>query len=93
MLIQKETNGWSFSLEEQNGLWHLLFNNDKNVIMLFESVGITSTQENLFVGTKEECELYIADNELLYTPINVDASISHDNVEDIEIIENTYTEV
>jgi hypothetical protein len=89
MLIQRDTNNWSFSLEEQNGLWHLLFNNDKNVITLFESVGITSTQENLFVGTKEECEQYIADNELLYTPIN----ISHDNIKDIEIIENTYTEV
>lgn len=67
MLIQKDTNNWSFSTEEQNGLWHLIYDNDKNVITLFESVGITSTQENLFVGTKEECDQYIIDNNLIYT--------------------------
>lgn len=66
MLIQRDTNNWSFSTEEQTGLWHLIFDNDKNVITLFHSIGITSTQENLFVGTKEECEQYIIDNELIY---------------------------
>jgi hypothetical protein len=66
MIIQKNTNNWSFSTEEQNGLWHLIFDNDKNVITLFESIGITSTQENLFVGTKEECEQYIIDEGLYY---------------------------
>lgn len=55
MIIQRDANNWSFSTEEQNGLWHLIFDNNKNVITLFESIGITSTQENLFVGTKEEC--------------------------------------
>ena len=64
MLIQKDINNWSFSTEEQNGLWHLIFDNNKNVITLFESIGITSTQENLFVGTKEECDQYIIDNGL-----------------------------
>ena len=64
MLIQRDINNWSFSTEEQNGLWHLIFDNDKNVITLFHSIGITSTQENLFVGTKEECEQYIIDNGL-----------------------------
>ena len=59
MLIQRDTNNWSFSTEEQNGLWHLIFDNNKNVITLFESIGITSTQENLFVGTQEECEAEI----------------------------------
>ena len=66
MIIQKNTNNWSFSTEEQNGLWHLIFDNDKNVITLFHSIGITSTQENLFVGTKEECEQYIIDEGLYY---------------------------
>jgi len=66
MIIQKNTNNWSFSTEEQNGLWHLIFDNDKNVITIFKSIGITSTQENLFVGTKEECEQYIIDEGLYY---------------------------
>ena len=70
MLIQRDTKNWSFSTEEQNGLWHLIFDNDKNVITLFESVGITSTQENLFVGTKEECEQYIIDEGLYYATID-----------------------
>jgi hypothetical protein len=66
MLTQRDIYNWSFSTEEQNGLWHLIFDNDKNVITLFESIGITSTQENLFVGTKEECDQYIIDNGLIY---------------------------
>lgn len=70
MIIQRDTNNWSFSTEEQNGLWHLIFDNNKNVITLFESIGITSTQENLFVGTKEECEQYIIDEGLFYTTID-----------------------
>jgi hypothetical protein len=70
MIIQKNTNNWSFSTEEQNGLWHLIFDNDKNVITLFKSIGITSTQENLFVGTKEECEQYIIDEGLYYATID-----------------------
>ena len=61
MLIQRDINNWSFSTEEQNGLWHLIFDNDNNVITLFESIGITSTQENLFVGTKEECEAKVSE--------------------------------
>jgi len=64
MLIQRDTNNWSFSTEEQNGLWHLIFDNNKHVITLFESIGITSTQENLFVGTKEQCDQYIIDENL-----------------------------
>ena len=72
MLIQRDTNNWSFSTEEQNGLWHLIYDNDKNIIMLFESIGITSTQENLFVGTKEECDQYIIDNELIKVEIDED---------------------
>jgi len=70
MLIQRDTNNWSFSTEEQNGLWHLIYDNYKNVVTLFESIGITSTQENLFVGTKEECEQYIIDEGLYYAIID-----------------------
>lgn len=66
MNIQKDTNNWSFSTEEQNGMWHLIFDNNKNVITLFKSIGITSTQENLYVGTKEECDQYIIDDGLYY---------------------------
>ena len=73
MIIQKNTNNWSFSTEEQNGLWHLIFDNDKNVITLFESIGITSTQENLFVGTKEECDQYIIDDGLYYEILDENA--------------------
>ena len=69
MLTQRDIYNWSFSTEEQNGLWHLIFDNDKNVITLFESIGITSTQENLFVGTKEECNQYIIDNGLIVPPV------------------------
>jgi hypothetical protein len=65
MLIQRDTNNWSFSTEEQNGLWHLIFDNNNNVVALFESIGLTSTQENLFVGTKKECDQYIIDNSLI----------------------------
>ena len=73
MIIQRDINDWSFSTEEQNGLWHLIFDNDKNVITLFHSIGITSTQENLFVGTKEECEQYIIDEGLYYEIIDENA--------------------
>ena len=72
MLIQRDINNWSFSTEEQNGLWHLVFDDDETVIALFQAIGITSTQENLFVGTKEECEQFIADSNLLMPPPDQD---------------------
>jgi hypothetical protein len=65
MLIQRDINNWSISTKGQTGLWHLIFDSEKTVISLFQSVGITSTQENLFVGTKEECDQYIIVNELI----------------------------
>ena len=71
MIISKNQNGWAFSTHEQNGLWHVL-HNDVKVIMFFEAIGITSTQENLFVGTKEECEQFIADSNLLMPPSDQD---------------------
>lgn len=52
MLIQPNEQGWSMS---DQGPWQLIFNDDY-IIKLFE-VGLgTSTQEKLFVGTREECE-------------------------------------
>ena len=75
MIMQRDTNNWSFSTEEQNGLWHLIYDNNNNVIILFKSIGITSTQENLFVGTMEECYQYIFDNKLNYR-----IEISEDNL-------------
>jgi hypothetical protein len=76
MIMQRDTNNWSFSTEEQNGLWHLIYDNNNNVIILFKSIGITSTQENLFVGTMEECYQYIFDNKLNYR-----IEISEDNLD------------
>lgn len=52
MLITPDLNGWSTSTQ---GLWQLIFNDDY-IIKLFEVTSGTSTQEKLFVGTKEECE-------------------------------------
>ena len=52
MLIKPDEQGWSTS---NQGPCQLIFN-DYYIIKLFE-VGVgTSTQEKLFVGTKEECE-------------------------------------
>jgi hypothetical protein len=52
MLIEPNEQGWSVS---NQGPWQLLFN-DQYIIKLFEATIGTSTQEKLFVGTKEECE-------------------------------------
>lgn len=65
MLIEKKINGWSFTTEEQNGLWHLVYDDDNNIVAFFESTKTTSTSVNLFVGTKEECDQYIIDHALV----------------------------
>lgn len=65
MIILKSANDWSISTAEQNGLWHLVFGDDNSVAAFFESVGQTSTQKNLFVGTKEECDVFILENNLI----------------------------
>ena len=57
MIIEPNEQGWSLSSSE---LWHLLFN-DQYIIKLFQNESGTSTQEKLFVGTKEECEAKIVD--------------------------------
>lgn len=66
MIISKNSNGWSISTEGQNGLWHLIFD-DNSAIALFESIGQTSTQLNLFVGTKEQCDAKIDELGLFVT--------------------------
>jgi|LakMenE01Jun11ns_1017448.scaffolds.fasta_scaffold5129551_1 hypothetical protein len=40
------------------GPYQLIYN-DRCLILLHESIGITTTQENIFCGTKEECEAKI----------------------------------
>jgi len=52
MLIEPNSEGWSTS---NQGPWQLIFS-DQYIIKLFEVDLGTSTQEKLFVGTKEECE-------------------------------------
>ena len=55
MLIEPNERGWSTS---DQGPYQLIFN-DQYIIKLFEVNLETSTQEKLFVGTKEECEAKI----------------------------------
>lgn len=47
---------WTVSSQ---GPWQLIYN-DAQIISLLEVHGTTSTEGNLFVGTKEECEAEIA---------------------------------
>ena len=42
----------------EEGPYQLIYN-DKCLILLYEVVGITTTEENIFCGTKEECEAKI----------------------------------
>ena len=65
MIIEKNTEGWSFSTDEHKNLWHLVFDDNKIVSSYYLAPLYTSTQANLFVGTKEECDQYIIDNGLL----------------------------
>lgn len=57
MLIEPNGEGWSTS---NQGPWQLIFS-DQYIIKLFEVNLGTSTQEKLFVGTKEECEAKIVE--------------------------------
>ena len=65
-MLQHTNSEWSFSGTSYIPVWHLLFDDDKNVIEFFESTSSTSTTINLFVGTREECECYIRDNKLVF---------------------------
>lgn len=57
MLIIPDEQGWSTS---DQGPWHLIFNNEYIIKLIQVGLG-TSTQEKLFVGSKEECEAKIAE--------------------------------
>ena len=77
MLIQPNEQGWSTS---NQGPWQLIFN-DHYIIKLFEVNLGTSTQEKLFIGTKEECESKIAE---LGLPLASNDSLGE--IEDIIIV-------
>jgi hypothetical protein len=77
MLIQPNEQGWSTS---NQGPWQLIFN-DHYIIKLFEVNLGTSTQEKLFIGTKEECEAKIAE---LGLPLASNDSLGE--IEDIVIV-------
>jgi hypothetical protein len=65
MIIEKNLEGWSFSTDEHKNLWHLIFGDDKIVSSYYHAPLYTSTQANLFVGTKEECDQHIIDQNLI----------------------------
>ncbi len=67
MDIEPNSEGWSFSSEDQTGLFHLVHDGSV-VIALFESVGITSTQNHLFIGTEQECQNKIIELGLTTNP-------------------------
>jgi hypothetical protein len=60
MIIEPNEQGWSTS---SKGPWQLIFN-DEYIIKMFEVNEGTSTQEKLFVGTKEECEAKVSELDL-----------------------------
>lgn len=71
--------------------------NNNNVVTLFESIGITSTQENLFVEKKEECDQYIVENNLvdIINPVELPIEIPQEiliNEAIVNEIENSITE-
>ena len=79
MLIEQNEQGWSMS---DQGPWQLIFN-DQYIIKLFEVTSGTSTQEKLFVGTKEECENKIQELGLPY--------VSENSLGEIEDVVDFYT--
>lgn len=84
MLIEPNQQGWSMS---DQGPWQLLFN-DQYIIKLFEVTSGTSTQEKLFVGTKEECEAKIIELNLPFVFESSSNDIEEIQPEDFNYIEN-----
>lgn len=68
MIIEKNSDGWSFSTDAHKNLWHLVFDEVRNIISYGPEALYTSTQANLFVGTQAECDQYIIDNNLIAPP-------------------------
>ena len=48
------------------GPYQLIYN-DRCLILLHEAIGITTTEENIFCGSKEECEAKIQELNLPWT--------------------------
>ena len=65
MLIEKQENGWSFTDETHSGKWRLAYTDDNVIALFLQSDQSVSTSVNLFVGSKEECEQHILDNNLI----------------------------
>lgn len=64
MLIEKQENGWSFTDQTHSGKWRLAYTDDNVIALFLQSDQSVSTSVNLFVGSKEECEQHILDNNL-----------------------------
>lgn len=67
MNIEPNENNWSVRENPAAGEWHLIYKIPYK-ISLFQAVGPTSTESNLFVGTLEECQNKI--NELNLTDVS-----------------------
>jgi hypothetical protein len=65
-LIEKHENGWSYADESDTNLWYLVYTDGKVIVVFKQSTQSMSTSVNLFVGSKEECEQHILDNDLAY---------------------------
>jgi len=59
--------GKTITKTDKGNFWRLVYDNEDNVISLFESDGITQTPLNIFIATtKEECLSKIDELELIY---------------------------
>jgi len=59
--------GKTINKTDKGDFWRLIYDNEDNVIALFESDGITQTPLNLFIAsTKEECLSKIDELGLVY---------------------------
>lgn len=66
MLVTSDNNGWSISPEPDASTFHLVYDDQSQIVDYFQAEGITSTQLHLFVGTEAECQSYIADQGLQF---------------------------
>ncbi len=59
--------GKTITKTDKGDFWRLIYDNEDNVVALFESDGITQTPLNIFIAsTKEECLSKIDELELIY---------------------------
>lgn len=56
-----EVNGKSIEINESPNVncWKLIYDNNDQILAMFESTGYTSTINNLFCGTEQECKDFI----------------------------------